>query len=293
MWATTLTLDYERLKNFETRMIQTHKAFLDAYLQEEKQVEEGLQAFYRYLDKHIARIGNKCETLKAIEDFPELSPKLSPLFLASCELDVIPTSLSLYNLPKGATVELITYIDKVTTAHKKIVADVDHINYALRQLHHKVQEAAHYLDLIEDLLSKDFTPMRFVRDKLGNAYILAALVHNKTSIKLGLYATRTGTRLLDYLHASIRTADTILLEDIWVDEYEQNKDHGSLLLTTLLTMGKRKNFTRVIGRLTEKDADHFDVLEHFFKKHGFKVTFKSQTAGTIQRFLHKPLYFNH
>ena len=51
-------------------MIQTHKAFLDAYLQEEKQVEAGLQAFYHYLDKHIARIGNKCETLKAIEDMP-------------------------------------------------------------------------------------------------------------------------------------------------------------------------------------------------------------------------------
>ena len=134
--------------------------------------------------------------------------------------------------------------------------------------------------------------MRLVKDKRGTTYILAILANDQAAIKLGLYTPETGTRLLDYLHASIHTKTFIHIDDIWVDEYEQNKAHGSILLEALLAIAKRRGYTKVMGKLTSKDADHFDVLEHFFQKHGFKVVFNAATSGYILKYIHQPLYFH-
>lgn len=39
------------------------------------------------------------------------------------------------------------------------------------------------------------------------------------------------------------------------------------------------NIIKVIGTVIEEDNDHFDRIEHFFKKHGFTVEFYTNNKG--------------
>ena len=290
--ATTLANDYARLKEFEDHINQTHKELLTTFLNEEAKILSQIQSLYTYLDEHIEKIGLKEEPLKAPEEVEDFSAMLEPFVLSAYGFNALPDPLSVYNLPEKVALELTAYRKKVINRLSHILNDLDMMNAEIHKLHQKVKEATGYFELIADLMAKDYIPMQLVKDARDHLYVLAALVNGNYYIKLGLYATRTSTRLLDYLHATIRNPRIVNIDDIWVEEYDRNLEHGSLLLSTFLDIVQERGFAKVTGRLTQKDADHFDSLQHFFKTHGFKVTFTSKTSGAIQKYSHAPLYFN-
>ena len=62
---------------------------------------------------------------------------------------------------------------------------------------------------------------------------------------------------------------TILLGDIVADI--ENKGYGSIMLSSVIKLAKTLRIREIRGNLL--DSDHFDKLEHFYKKHGFQVRF--------------------
>jgi hypothetical protein len=61
---------------------------------------------------------------------------------------------------------------------------------------------------------------------------------------------------------------------------EKNNGNGSILMKYLFQYAsEKKNIEKVIGEISEIDKNHFDRLEHFYKKHGFKVIFYTNEEG--------------
>lgn len=64
---------------------------------------------------------------------------------------------------------------------------------------------------------------------------------------------------------------TVLIGDI--EAHFENRGYGSIMLSTIITLAETLNIREIKGNLTSTDSDHFDKLEHFYKKHGFHVKF--------------------
>jgi hypothetical protein len=61
---------------------------------------------------------------------------------------------------------------------------------------------------------------------------------------------------------------------------EKNRGNGSILTKYLFKyVNENTNIKKIIGTISEVDQDHFDRLEHFYKKHGFKVVFYTDDEG--------------
>lgn len=60
----------------------------------------------------------------------------------------------------------------------------------------------------------------------------------------------------------------------------KNRGNGSILMKYLFQYANQNsNIKKIIGTISEVDQDHFDRLEHFYKKHGFKVEFYINDKG--------------
>ncbi len=62
------------------------------------------------------------------------------------------------------------------------------------------------------------------------------------------------------------------LNDIQVSPQYENKDVGSLLLKFIEAWEINNGVVAIEGDLCRKDEDHFDKLEHFYKKNGWTFT---------------------
>ncbi|MFT8347332.1 hypothetical protein [Clostridium saccharoperbutylacetonicum] len=61
---------------------------------------------------------------------------------------------------------------------------------------------------------------------------------------------------------------------------EKSIGNGSILMKYLFEyVNQNTTIKRIIGTISEVDQGHFDRLEHFYKKHGFKVTFHTNDKG--------------
>ena len=80
---------------------------------------------------------------------------------------------------------------------------------------------------------------------------------------------------------------TIEKNYIWIDDIlakEENCGNGSILLELLFAKAKELKIDTIKGELSGADAERFDKLEYFYKKHGFKVLFNAnRSAGAIER----------
>ena len=72
----------------------------------------------------------------------------------------------------------------------------------------------------------------------------------------------------------------ILIGDI--EAHVENRGYGSIMLSNILNLAYKLNIQEIKGNLTAADSDHFDKLEHFYKKHGFEVKFfEGKASGRI------------
>ncbi|EEM02059.1 hypothetical protein bmyco0002_56120 [Bacillus pseudomycoides] len=76
---------------------------------------------------------------------------------------------------------------------------------------------------------------------------------------------------------------------IWIGNItspKENIGNGSIIMKYLIKMAKEMKVSHISGRLSPEDRDHFDKLEHFYKKFGFEVNFNcDRTEGSIKMIL--------
>ena len=58
------------------------------------------------------------------------------------------------------------------------------------------------------------------------------------------------------------------IDDIEIDPTYLNKGIGSLLYKYIESWALKQNIKKLHGDLSVVDSDHFNMLEHFYKKHG-------------------------
>ena len=73
--------------------------------------------------------------------------------------------------------------------------------------------------------------------------------------------------------------DAAKLLDVRVHPNFENRGVGSMLVRMVIEECKRRGNRHIWGVLSEVARDHFDKLEHFYKKLGFSVTFCDQSQG--------------
>ncbi len=69
---------------------------------------------------------------------------------------------------------------------------------------------------------------------------------------------------------------------IHIDDFfaiREDVGNGSILLKYLIEFAKEKNVKYISGMLSSVDKDHFDKLEHFYEKFGFKVSFNQENEN--------------
>lgn len=67
---------------------------------------------------------------------------------------------------------------------------------------------------------------------------------------------------------------------------DENVGNGSILMKYLIKYAENNNISYVEGSLSPADKDHFDLLEHYYKKFEFEIKFnKKKTSGDIKRII--------
>lgn len=73
----------------------------------------------------------------------------------------------------------------------------------------------------------------------------------------------------------------IIIDDILV--VNNDVGNGSILMPYFIKYCKTTDAKYICGQLSTVDKGHFNRLEHFYKKHGFNVKFKSdRSSGSIK-----------
>ena len=59
----------------------------------------------------------------------------------------------------------------------------------------------------------------------------------------------------------------------------ENGGYGSKVLSSLIKICQQLKVKAIIGEISETDSGHLDKLEHFYAKHGFKLTMYKEGEG--------------
>lgn len=115
-----------------------------------------------------------------------------------------------------------------------------------------------------------------------NDIVGVVILHTDCLIRIELYQSKGKASTL----TSVLNKDTINIGDIQM--VRNCRGFGSIAMKMLIDYAKEINVNRITGELSLVDEDHFDRLEYFYKKHGFKVMFnKNKTEGSIKLELFK------
>lgn len=110
--------------------------------------------------------------------------------------------------------------------------------------------------------------------KLAEAKESQSLVLSLHTLKKGL-----GSKVMSVYDIE---KNTVFIGDI--SSEIEDKGYGSILILNIIKIAKLLKADTITGDLAETDSDHFDKLEHFYKKHGFIVKIDaSGKKGTIIR----------
>lgn len=156
---------------------------------------------------------------------------------------------------------------------------------AIREAKDEASQKSELYTLMERAFS-DFPSGKIVgfeKSKMG-LYMFAFEVLSDNSLNIYLYGT-----MYSALNAHPRILcdisqreghKVIFIRDI--KEIDDSRGNGSMLMSYLIREAKALNVEYIRGSLSFYDKDHFDRLEHFYKKHGFTVSFnKSKDGGSI------------
>jgi N-acetylglutamate synthase-like GNAT family acetyltransferase len=106
-----------------------------------------------------------------------------------------------------------------------------------------------------------FTVTIFDQDeKFGLFFIELKVIHKK-----GIVLNRIR------LSANYISNEMIELGDIEVFGENEGRGYGSVLLQSLTNFAIENSIKTISGWISYADKDHFDKLDYFYKKHGFKV----------------------
>lgn len=97
-------------------------------------------------------------------------------------------------------------------------------------------------------------------EKFGPFFIELKVIHKK-----GIVLNRIR------LSATYNSEDTIEIGDIEVFGENEGRGYGSILLHSLVNFAIEHYVNTISGWISHADKDHFDKLDHFYKKHGFDV----------------------
>jgi len=130
---------------------------------------------------------------------------------------------------------------------------------------------------INDLISSDECReyKGLQKDKKGN-YVGVVICNCLQFIKVELYHTNGKRSVL----TAVLKDGVLNIGDIQIDKIDLGC--GSLAMQALMDFAKEHRYSKITGWLSPVDQDHFDRLEHFYKKFGFSVEFNSErTEGSI------------
>ncbi|MGE6616231.1 hypothetical protein [Bacillus mycoides] len=110
------------------------------------------------------------------------------------------------------------------------------------------------------------------------------------SFEIKLYTRRSNyTYQIPTLFATLHNNSNQEPDCIWIGNItspKENIGNGSIIMKYLIKMAKEMKVPHISGRLSPHDRDHFDKLEHFYKKFGFEVNFNcDRTEGSIKMIL--------
>lgn len=71
----------------------------------------------------------------------------------------------------------------------------------------------------------------------------------------------------------------VFIRDIDIKKDVVNKGYASILLSNLIQVVKDKNAQSITGWISKVDEEHIERLEHFYKKHNFKVTLDKESSS--------------
>lgn len=108
-------------------------------------------------------------------------------------------------------------------------------------------------------------------DKFGVFYI-ALRVINKRGVVLNRIR----------LSANYVSEDRIDIYDLEVFGDNQGKGYGSILLNSLINIANGDSVKTISGWISKTDEDHFDKLDHFYRKHGFDVIWDNSSNNPIK-----------
>ena len=74
--------------------------------------------------------------------------------------------------------------------------------------------------------------------------------------------------------------DTVCLGDIEIKKKRQeDKGYGSKVMSSLIKLCCQLKIKSISGEISERDSGHLNKLEHFYAKHGFKLTIYEPGEG--------------
>lgn len=119
-----------------------------------------------------------------------------------------------------------------------------------------------------------------VENKQGNLYLLMEHQY-QDKLTFQLSGIRHPGLYCPLLLATINDK-VIKIDDFYARE--EDAGNGTLLLQALDKKAKEIGVEKIIGELSPVDKDHFDKLEYFYSKNGFKVTFTTDMSrGSIKK----------
>jgi hypothetical protein len=149
------------------------------------------------------------------------------------------------------------------------------------------------LEYLNQLKSRYFV-LGEERNKKGEAFFVCAMKDNDNYTMITLrdvekkHHPSTLNIITEYFHGD-RAKKIIKIADIIIPE--KNNGNGSILMKYLFKyVNANENIRKIIGTISEVDNDHFERIEAFYKKHGFKVEFYVNDKGErISGYLEKEL----
>ncbi|MBV7276458.1 hypothetical protein I6U48_26615 [Clostridium sp. PL3] len=139
-----------------------------------------------------------------------------------------------------------------------------------------------HLDYLNEL-KRYYTILGKEKNKKGEEFYVCA-IKEKDYYKMIILKSIDRIQHKSYLNISTEydsnDKNKMILKIADIIVAEKNIGNGSILMKYLFQYAnKNENIKKVIGTMSEIDKDHFDRLEHFYKKHGFKVVFYIDDKG--------------
>lgn len=90
-----------------------------------------------------------------------------------------------------------------------------------------------------------------------------------------------------YLSIKGRNTTVAKIEDLEVDSDIENRGIGSSLLKFMENWAREHGVKKLIGDLSDVDAEHIGKLSYFYRKHGYKFQLNNAEEKTSSTFIGK------